>query len=228
MLHQLIRRLYFITAGAALCVGAGARPAAAQSEVIRYDPEISEGPELRPTTCPTWTTEGFFGTPVYEFGGYLFITAWALEAKFEGKTEGYYHAAPDPDPKDIFKRVRWQGARLYVTCRQWVWRDAWGIERFGFTVYDSIEGKEEGTIRPCSRGLELAPLNPYDPYDPNGSTEDCGDDTPLYPEPGTGGGGEPGGGGGSSCHTEYIVIEISLDDGATWSTYWEGYATVCE
>jgi hypothetical protein len=42
------------------------------------------------------------------------------------------------------------------------------------------------------------------------------------------------GGGGSgdddddNCRTEYVIVEVSNDGGATWSTYWEGYATVCE
>ena len=43
-----------------------------------------------------------------------------------------------------------------------------------------------------------------------------------------GGGGADDGGGGWSCSTEYVVIEISYDGGATWQTWWQGYATVCE
>jgi hypothetical protein len=222
--------MFLLSAAAVLCVGVGVSPGAAQ-EPTPYDPTLIDGGddgtwELRPTTCPTWTTEGFLGTPVYPFGGYLFVSAWTLEEKFEGKTEGYYHASPDPNPKDIFKRVRWQGARLYVTCRQWVWRDRWGYGRFGANVYDSIEGKEEGTIRPCSSGSDSLTLSPYDPYGP---ADDCADDTPIYPQPGGGGGGgDPGGGGGSGCRQEYIVIEISYDDGKTWHVYWEGNATICD
>jgi hypothetical protein len=33
---------------------------------------------------------------------------------------------------------------------------------------------------------------------------------------------------GGNCRTEYVVVEISYDNGATWSVYWEGYATVCD
>ena len=190
-------------------------------------PISSEGEveEIRPTTCPTWTTEGFLGTPVYPFGGYLFVTAWELEEKFQGVTEGYYQARPDRNPKDIFKRVRWEGARIYVKCSQRVLRDPWGHERAGANIYDSIEGREQGTIRPCQSGSEFATYDPYDPFD------ECNSDTPTI-TPGTGGGGGGGGGdsgsGGSNCHTEYVVIEISYDDGATWETYWEGNANVCE
>lgn len=232
MIRQLIRRLNLLAAWAVLGVAAGAGPTAAQDGPTPYDPSLIDGGgegetgELRPTTCPTWTTEGFLGTPVYEFGGYLFVTAWTLEEKFQGKTEGYYHASPDPNPKDIFKRVRWHGARLYVKCSQWVWRDWWGRERFGANVYDSIEGEEKGTIRPCTSESEFLASNPYDPYDP---ADDCSDDTPTYPEPG-GGGEDPtaGEGGGGDCRQEYIVIEISYDNGKTWHVYWEGNATVCE
>lgn len=221
MKKRNITRLYLLVAWAFLCTGVWSYRAAAQ-ELVPSEPNYNEGEveEIRPVTCPTWTTEGFLGTPVYPFGGYLFVTPWTLEAKFQGLTEGYYHASPDPNPKDIFKRVRWYGARIYVTCKQYVLRDLWGRERFGANIYDAIEGKEEGTIRPCSSGSELLT---YDPYNP----DDCSDETPTYPEPG-GGGGSSGGGGDSSCHTEYIVIEISYDDGATWETYWAGYAQVCE
>lgn len=230
MMRKMIRRCFLLAAWALLCVGAGVGPGAAQEQPTSYQPTLVEGAgeegDLRPTTCPTWTTEGFFGTPVYPFGGYLFVTAWTLEEKFQGKTEGYYHASPDPDPRDIFKKVRWHGARLYVTCRQWVWRDPWGRERFGANVYDSIEGREEGTIRPCTSESEFASTDPYDPYDP---ADDCTDDTPTYPQPGRGGGGDPTDGEtGSSCRQEYVVIEISYDNGDTWFVYWEGNATICE
>jgi hypothetical protein len=41
-------------------------------------------------------------------------------------------------------------------------------------------------------------------------------------------GGGGGLGGGGECHEEYVVIEVSYDDGITWSTLWEGNALVCE
>lgn len=45
----------------------------------------------------------------------------------------------------------------------------------------------------------------------------------------TGGSGGSGGdeGGGTTCTTEYVMIEVSYDDGATWEVWWEGEATVC-
>jgi hypothetical protein len=33
---------------------------------------------------------------------------------------------------------------------------------------------------------------------------------------------------GLECTETYISIEISLDDGNTWTVWWQGYATVCE
>ena len=87
-------------------------------------------------------------------------------------------------------------------------------------------------------------------YDPNsgggggGGGGDGGCETQLIYDPdqpcpggGGGGGGEPtvtpgggggGGGGGTTCHQEWVIIEVSYDGGATWSTWWEGYANVCE
>lgn len=56
---------------------------------------------------------------------------------------------------------------------------------------------------------------------------------PSQPCTGGGGGGGgsgsggTGGSGGSSCTSEYVIIEVSNDGGATWTTWWEGYANVC-
>jgi hypothetical protein len=59
-------------------------------------------------------------------------------------------------------------------------------------------------------------------YDPDDTSynEDCGGTS------GSGGGGGSGSTSGSGCHIEWVAIEI--DVGAGWTTYWEGYATVCE
>jgi len=43
----------------------------------------------------------------------------------------------------------------------------------------------------------------------------------------TGGSGGGSGGEEDNCTTEYVVVEVSYDDGVTWQTVWEGYATVC-
>lgn len=61
----------------------------------------------------------------------------------------------------------------------------------------------------------------YDPYSPTQGGDGCD---------GTGPGGDPGesSGSDSTCRTEYVFIEVSFDDGATWQIWWEGYATVCD
>jgi hypothetical protein len=48
-----------------------------------------------------------------------------------------------------------------------------------------------------------------------------GDDSP-------GGGDDDGGGGDLECWEEYIIIEVSVDGGDTWHTWWEGWGTVCD
>jgi hypothetical protein len=53
-------------------------------------------------------------------------------------------------------------------------------------------------------------------------------DSTLPPLPGTVGDGSGGGGGsGLTCENDYVVIEVSYDDGATWEVWWEGNAQVC-
>lgn len=65
------------------------------------------------------------------------------------------------------------------------------------------------SLRPCGTVTRIS----YDPESP-----DCD------PYDGTSGGATSG---GDNCHDEYVVIEISYDDGATWHKWWEGWATVC-
>jgi hypothetical protein len=64
-------------------------------------------------------------------------------------------------------------------------------------------------------------------YSLNGCWEPGWEDT----SPSSGGDGSQSGSTTTStatCHTEWIVIEVSLDGGSSWSTSWEGWATVCE
>lgn len=81
----------------------------------------------------------------------------------------------------------------------------------------------------------------YDPYSPTGNvgcggTGGGGGGGDGWDDGGDSGGGGEGSGGGSgggdgdgtNCHVEHVVIEVSYDNGATWETWWEGDATVCE
>ena len=81
-----------------------------------------------------------------------------------------------------------------------------------YEVYESeplaCSGSRTGSLQPIA----------YEPgYDPYESSGGC-----------TGGGsGTSGGGGGSGCHSEYAIVEVSYDGGATWQKFYEGYVTVC-
>ena len=68
-----------------------------------------------------------------------------------------------------------------------------------------------------------------DMYDPS---QPCGPGGTGGSGGGSGGSGGSGSGGtggvsGGGCTQEYIYIEVSYDNGGTWSTWWEGMATVC-
>jgi hypothetical protein len=59
--------------------------------------------------------------------------------------------------------------------------------------------------------------------DDSSSSEECVDDG----DDGSGGGGDDGGGTPpTSCHSEYIYIDVDYGDG-NWITVWEGWAQVC-
>jgi len=62
----------------------------------------------------------------------------------------------------------------------------------------------------CAPGTSFTNVS-YDPYaSPESGCEDGGSD-----------------GTAAGCHEEYVYVDMSYDDGATWTTVWEGYATVC-
>jgi hypothetical protein len=64
------------------------------------------------------------------------------------------------------------------------------------------------------------------------SYQSYGSPSPIDPESYIGGGS--GGGGGddeesdADCPTEYVIIEVSYDNGVTWQVWWEGEISVCE
>ncbi len=109
----------------------------------------------------------------------------------------------------------WNPTGVYLGHISWDWSsprvDNWGTDSSSEPGYTNPGGCEDPT--------ELI----YDPYDSDSG--DCGSGGGGGGGGGSGGGG---GGGGLSCHTEFIVIEISYDGGLTWWTWWQGDATVCE
>jgi hypothetical protein len=70
------------------------------------------------------------------------------------------------------------------------------------------------SLQPCGTVTRIS----YDPESP-----DCD----PYGDPSEGTSGDGGASGGDNCHDEYIVVEISYDDGVTWHKWWEGWASVC-
>jgi hypothetical protein len=130
----------------------------------------------------------------------------------------FYTGHPNPVVSDDGKEI-WYNPTATVQCQiHWYQlpyghRDAifnWHVVEYGGTIkkMDEVCGPGDSYI--------------YDPgYDPS---EDGGEVC--------GGSGEDDGGSGDSgssanCHTEYLIVEVSYDGGRTWSTYWEGYGTVC-
>jgi hypothetical protein len=167
-----------------------------------------------PTTCTS------FFKPVGGLtfhAGETFNVAWYINFPQFGPVD--YYGQPDPVISTDGTK-RWTTPTANVTCfLDWYYTYPgspqmdtyyrWHINFYG------------GTVSNCSGSTQLQddPGGPYDPYSEWGDT--CSDDPTL-----SGSGGE-GGGGGADCHEEWVVIEISYDDGGTWETWWEGYATVC-
>jgi hypothetical protein len=106
-----------------------------------------------------------------------------------------------------------------IECRLATWLSWNGVMSPPPWRYEFVETQALA----CNRDTRLVTDVTYEPYDPDyGGSDDCGGS-------GSGGGGDggSGAGSGSGCRTEYVYVEVSHDGGATWVTYWEGYATVC-
>jgi hypothetical protein len=66
-------------------------------------------------------------------------------------------------------------------------------------------------------------MTSYDPYAPHGEEDgiaaDCDAD---------GSTGGSSGGFSTTCRWDHVTLEVSYDGGATWQTYWSGWAQVCD
>lgn len=182
---------------------------------------------IEPMACPTYMINFWSGVQGRSnFIIYDFFEDW-IHASTPGVSQAFFNLAdPFHTPISADGRAKWIDPGHYTKCEKQIWfvpGQPGRIERVRdkyTTVY--TEGYAE-EISVCS-GPEII-REPYDPYSPTGPN-DPGDDCESPANPGGEGGG--GGGGGMSCHTEYVIVEISNDGGATWEVYWEGYATVCE
>jgi hypothetical protein len=132
-----------------------------------------------------------------------------------------FMGSPNPVRSEDGQKM-WDDPTAYVTC--WI---AWYLEGHGRQAYYDWHIEDYGgTIRNCAfddprqvaPDPESAYYDAYADYDPYQSGGDCSD----------GAGGSGGGGGGSTgCPMEYVFVEISYDNGATWTVLWEGWAEVC-
>ncbi|HEX8213051.1 MAG TPA: hypothetical protein VF584_22945 [Longimicrobium sp.] len=190
------------------------------------------GEGWEPTRCPeTWRPGPYRGVlligSLTQFKGYYFNVFWQRSS--EGFTgQGFYRPQGGVVPVEaILQRVEWLAAGIVVACWRKPIRRPSGItsyvlkerivDRIGRIVPHDSNGDENGGM--CHQ-LED---DPYDPYSPT--------DDPGCPGPDSGGSTDGGGGGEGdkpACRTEYVLIEISYDNGVTWEVYWEGYATVCD
>lgn len=167
--------------------------------------------------CPTGlNNDPYNGLAVY-FDGHSYTTQWfpVRISRPLSSYELYRPPTSTPNLTSADGKARWMAASIFVHC--WVERNPYFVRRH----YDIVDYGGYTVLTTASCGQDAYRLvddqDPYDPYGP-----DC-------PGSGSGGGDESGGvGGGGACHQEHVVVEISYDNGATWSVYWEGYATVCE
>jgi hypothetical protein len=100
------------------------------------------------------------------------------------------------------------GASLLVACYEVPFLDVVGLHVPYFIVLRE-GGREVPTSSACTGGHAI--YADYDPMDPYGSGTDasCGDETS------DGGPGTWPGPGGTTCHSEYIYVDISYNGGQT-------------
>lgn len=221
VIHMKIHRAWLYLFSVLLACALRIMPAAAQP-----------GEGWEPTRCPQfWRPGPYRGVlligSLTEFRGYYFNVRW--ERSSEARVGlGFYRPAGGIVPVEAFlHRVEWRSAGVLVECWKKVIQRSNGpsSDILSERIYDKAgriveRSKDEPGEEGCGE-LDSAPYDPYSPTDDPG----CGD--PGDTGDGTGG-GEGSGDDKTGCHSEYVMIEISYDDGATWEVYWEGFATVCD
>jgi hypothetical protein len=167
-----------------------------------------------PTVCTPFfkPNEG-----VTHHAGGEFDVSWYINFPQFGPVD--YYGRPDP-VISTDRTKKWTEPTANVTCYidwfrllptpAWDADFRWHINDYGGTV-SNCKGSTQVAEEPDS--------GPYDPSGPTGGSSDCSENTE---------GGGVGGPAGSTCHDEYVYIEISNDGGVTWYVLWEGWATVCQ
>lgn len=167
-----------------------------------YETEESRAP------CPAWMTGGTTGQVVdprtknvYQF--YSMGTRnidWG-EWYLLPASQAVYHWPPSPWNNGWWAGeniTRGTSALVYVDRARAVCKGAGSVD---FIKFYGVQIREDNAYRQTS------------------SSDGSG---------GGGGGGTWEGPGGSTCSWEWVVLEVSYDDGASWEVFWEGYATACE
>jgi hypothetical protein len=160
-----------------------------------------------------------------QYGGYTFETEWrSINQTPPLPSRNWYEPLSDPNPWSTDGRARWYGAEVEGHCT---------VERTEYYVSLHVYPVAyRGTVRTCWNGggsggggggpwfYITDPTDPaYDPYGDGGSYDAaCSDATAD---------GNGGSAGQTTCHDEYVYVELSDDGGVTWYVWWEGWATVC-
>ena len=191
---------------------------------------------VRPATCPIYLRGGLFGWLFgYPHAGYEWTAEWtrfrvpnpADYSRAEYHPESYdgYAQGKGDYIKSHDGDARWYEPELYVRCTA---TDKFFMGRLISVTehYSVLENRGEVVVcrgstayldEPAGDSFGSGPDATYDPYSDVGSGDGC-----------EGEGSSGGSGNTATCWNEYIYVEISYDDGATWEIIWEGWAQVCE
>lgn len=182
---------------------------------VQYD---VGGSDVVPAACHG--TEEFYSIaayPYFEADGYFFDANPFVLAKWTSTSSGIYRSTRGYSLVDVSGTKVWTDTRLAAACFEF----NLGLVRVHFAKVLTILGTVVDRSTACNGSGASGPFTAidYDPYDPGGTTSfECGSDP-------TDNSGEDD--GGAECRSEYVIIEVSNDGGATWQTLWEGMATVC-
>jgi hypothetical protein len=174
-----------------------------------------------PCTSTMFSSDVAIVSATYLHNGHRYpISTW-VPGPAVGPNSAWYYPEVDPNPVSLDGSMKWVGASLLVACYEVPYIGIVGLHVPYFIVMRE-GGHEVPTSLACNDPTAIAIDVSYDPSDPyGGSGGSC-----TSGDTNSGGGSSPGGNG--NCDLEYVYIEVSDDGGATWTIYWEGYATVCQ
>lgn len=186
----------------------------------------ADGNAVDPFKC--WSEASFVSSknpPYYEAlkSGYYFDPNPFQLRSYLGGREDWAEMWPSTSSRALIAKNApkvWKNPSITVQCfvkRIWT---PFGRYNEPFMAIKSEGGYIADISTACSGPITRDPYAvSYDPSDPLESTvqsEEC-----------TAGEGGDTGGAGVSCRNEWIRIEVSNDGGATWTVWYEGWATVC-